>query len=324
MFALFPAFSSAASISLLSGKVIQTGSSITNPLGTTTQVTDGSLETGYTVQAGVSNSSIVDHLFYTFATDQVIDSFKLEIANYSDQNFYIAFLNSSNEVIYYAPNLSTLTSENGKYRLPTRLSGVKKVYLYNGHTSALTVLEWDLYRDEVPSAPFNLGAVAGNQTVSLSWDLVSDANTYTLKRSETVGGPYQVIADNLSSTTFTDASVTNGVTYYYVIVAKNNEGQSVDSNEVNATPQGNVNPEPTGRALLTIYISGGQIKEYDLSPAELSAFLNWYDAKDAGSGPAKYAFTKTWNKGPFKARSEYVIFDKILTFDIDEYESTNP
>ncbi|MFC4305817.1 hypothetical protein [Cohnella boryungensis] len=78
------------------------------------------------------------------------------------------------------------------------------------------------------------------------------------------------------------------------------------------------------RALLTIYISGGQIKEYDLSAAELNAFLSWYDAKDAGSGPAKYKFVKTWNKGPFKTRTEYVIFDKILTFDVDEYEVENP
>ncbi len=56
----------------------------------------------------------------------------------------------------------------------------------------------------------------------------------------------------------------------------------------------------------------------------MNSFHNWYDAKDAGSGPAKYAFKKTWNKGPFKTRTEYVIFDKILTFDVDEYEVTNP
>ncbi|MFD0671793.1 hypothetical protein [Cohnella sp. GCM10027633] len=76
----------------------------------------------------------------------------------------------------------------------------------------------------------------------------------------------------------------------------------------------------TGRVILTINISGGQVREYDLSTLELNAFLNWYDAKDAGTGPSKYAFTKTWNKGPFKSRTEYVIFDKILAFDVDEYE----
>ncbi len=49
-----------------------------------------------------------------------------------------------------------------------------------------------------------------------------------------------------------------------------------------------------------------------------------YDAKDARSGPAKNKFVKTWNKGPFKSRIEYVIFDKILTFDVDEYDVVTP
>ncbi|MEC0170826.1 galactose oxidase [Paenibacillus graminis] len=52
---------------------------------------------------------------------------------------------------------------------------------------------------------------------------------------------------------------------------------------------------------------------------EVNAFIDWYDQKDAGTGPAKYAFKKVWNKGPFSKRTEYVIFDKILTFNVDEY-----
>ncbi|WP_235847607.1 hypothetical protein [Paenibacillus tuaregi] len=73
------------------------------------------------------------------------------------------------------------------------------------------------------------------------------------------------------------------------------------------------------RALLTITMLNGMEKEYDLSAQEVSAFINWYDAKDAGNGPAKYVFNKTWNKGPFSKRTEYVIFDKILTFEVSEY-----
>jgi len=83
-------------------------------------------------------------------------------------------------------------------------------------------------------------------------------------------------------------------------------------------------PQPeqsaAGRAILIITMINGMDKEYDLSMTEVNAFISWYDAKDVGSGPAKYAFTKTWNKGPFKARTEYVIFDKILTFEVNEYD----
>lgn len=67
-------------------------------------------------------------------------------------------------------------------------------------------------------------------------------------------------------------------------------------------------------------MTNGLEKEYDLSIPEVNTFIDWYDAKDAGTGPVKYKFVKTWNKGPFKTRTEYVIFDKILTFNVDVYE----
>jgi len=320
--AIFPNFASANQVSLLSGKTIQVGSSHYNYLSTTTTVTDNNLATGISLAAAVDNSNIKDSMAYDFSSNQTIDSFKIIIDGYTNQSFMIFFWGTDNTNHLAAYNISTMTNNNGVYELPQRVTGVKKVSLWNTHTGTQTVLEWDVYRDAAPISPV-LSASAGDELVALNWNS-TDARSYTIKRSTTAGGPYDVIADNVTTTNYNDTNVTNGVTYYYVIFAKNNEGQSVDSNEANATPQGNVNPEPTGRALLTIYISGGQIKEYDLSAAELSAFLNWYDAKDAGSGPAKYAFTKTWNIGPFKTRTEYVIFDKILTFDVDEYEVENP
>lgn len=80
-------------------------------------------------------------------------------------------------------------------------------------------------------------------------------------------------------------------------------------------------PEPTGdRAILTITLITGIEKEFDLSKEEVNAFLTWYDAKDAGSGHTKFAIDKhSNNKGPFSKRTEYVIHDKILTFEVSEY-----
>ncbi|WP_019911913.1 Kelch repeat-containing protein [Paenibacillus sp. HW567] len=80
-------------------------------------------------------------------------------------------------------------------------------------------------------------------------------------------------------------------------------------------------PEPSGdRAILTITLTTGLEKEYDLSAEEIKAFLTWYDERDAGKGLAKYAIDKhSNNKGPFISRKEYIIFDKILTFSVDEY-----
>lgn len=127
-------------------------------------------------------------------------------------------------------------------------------------------------------------------------------------------------ATSLTDVTYTDANVTAGIKYYYVVTAVNAVGESIGSNEASATLLPVVVPD-TGRAILTIYLTNGAEKEYDLSMTEVNAFIDWYDQKDAGVGEAKYAFTKTWNQGPFTSRKDYVIFDKILTFSVDEYSA---
>lgn len=166
-----------------------------------------------------------------------------------------------------------------------------------------------------------LNATGETNRIILDWSEYPSASGYIIKRSVVPGGPYTTIETGVKGTTFVDNDVINGTHYYYVVTAVVNGWESSLSNEASAALQAGQGPDvPTGRVLLTIYISDGQIKEYDLSADELEAFLNWYDAKDAGSGPAKYAFTKTWNKGPFKTRIEYVIFDKILMFEVDEYD----
>jgi hypothetical protein len=179
--------------------------------------------------------------------------------------------------------------------------------------------------EEVPEAPTNLIAIPNNenQVIQLNWDSVTGATYYSVKRSTVEGGPYVNIASGLTDTAYDDADVTPGIIYYYVVTAINEGVGSVNSNEASAVLE-EIIVEEEGRAILEITMVNELVKEYDLSMIELNAFLDWYDNKDAGSGPAKYAFTKTWNKGPFKARIEYVIFDKILTFNVDEYDVVTP
>lgn len=84
-------------------------------------------------------------------------------------------------------------------------------------------------------------------------------------------------------------------------------------------------PEPqpvSNRAILSITMLTGLEKEYDLSMDEVNTFINWYDTKDAGSGPSKYAINKhDNNRGPFSKRTDYVIFNNILTFEVSEYST---
>jgi len=87
-----------------------------------------------------------------------------------------------------------------------------------------------------PSAPTGLAATAGDGQVSLTWNAANGASSYNVKRSTSSGGAYAAIG-SVASPGFTDASVTNGTTYYYVVSAVNAVGESANSAAVSATPQ---------------------------------------------------------------------------------------
>jgi hypothetical protein len=89
-----------------------------------------------------------------------------------------------------------------------------------------------------PSSP---SATAGNATVTLNWTASSTATAYNVKRATTSGGPYTQIGAP-TSTSYTDTSLTNGTTYYYVVSALNSAGASANSTQVSATPTAPVGP----------------------------------------------------------------------------------
>jgi fibronectin type 3 domain-containing protein len=97
----------------------------------------------------------------------------------------------------------------------------------------------------VPAPPTGLSATPGNTQVSLSWTASSGATSYNVKRSTTSGGPYTTVG-NPTGTTFTNTGLTNGTTYFYVVSAVNASGESGNSNQVSATPQGVAPAAPTG------------------------------------------------------------------------------
>ncbi|HEU5396219.1 MAG TPA: hypothetical protein VFV81_03565, partial [Verrucomicrobiae bacterium] len=98
----------------------------------------------------------------------------------------------------------------------------------------------------IPAAPTGLGATAGNNQVALSWTASTGASSYNVKRSIVSGGPYTTLT-NVTGTSFTDTTAVNGTTYYYVVSALNNSGESGDSTQAGATPSGPAAPAaPTG------------------------------------------------------------------------------
>ncbi len=92
-----------------------------------------------------------------------------------------------------------------------------------------------------PAAPAGVVATAGDAVVDLDWadNAESDLAGYNVLRSTTPGGGYvQVNGSLLAASLFSDSSVTNGTTYYYVIEAVDLVGNvSGSSAEVSATPE---------------------------------------------------------------------------------------
>jgi hypothetical protein len=82
-------------------------------------------------------------------------------------------------------------------------------------------------------------AAAVSHSVSLTWTASTSANIagYNVYRSTTSGGPYtQLNASLLTTTSYTDNSVTAGQTYYYVATSVDTSNdQSAYSNQAQTT-----------------------------------------------------------------------------------------
>ena len=91
-----------------------------------------------------------------------------------------------------------------------------------------------------PAAPSGLTALAGNGEAVLFWNGVAQAAAYNVERATVSGGPYAPVTNGITGASFTDTGLVNGLTYYYVVTATNQMGESPPSPEASATPHGAV------------------------------------------------------------------------------------
>ena len=213
----------------------------------------------------------------------------------------------------------------GKLSYPRNYPGASlvanSIYIYGGSNNLNTMLYNTIEQNSFPIDTATLTATPQDKQVQLEWTSVENAKSYNVYRSLTSGGPYTKVAESINLS-YVDNGLTNDTTYYYVVTAIDEFGnEGPYSNEASATPTAPTDPEPSGNcAILEITMVTGEIKEYDVTAAELQSFLTWYDGRSNGADKAYYMMPKKNNIKPFLSRKEYIAFDKISSFEVKEYK----
>ena len=165
-----------------------------------------------------------------------------------------------------------------EFTLPANLPAgtYSLVVVANGNSSAPVAFSY------APSAaPTGLTVTGGsNAQLGISWNAVSGATSYNLKRLTASGSAYYALAVNLTDTNYTDTGLTNGTTYFYVVSAVTSGGPSANSPQASGVPIG---PPPT---------PGG----VSATPGNTTVSLSWTPS----SGATSYAVKRsTTSGGPY-------------------------
>ena len=147
-----------------------------------------------------------------------------------------------------------------QYSADTYLKGcVDEFRIYADALSAAEVAA--LYAEQIPvipPPPTSLTAVAvSSSQIDLTWTPSAGAAGYNIKRSTVSGGPYTLIAANVTTPTFSDVGLSEATTYYYVVSAVNSAGESADSAQAEAATLDSAPAAPSG---LTAAVGNGFVR----------------------------------------------------------------
>lgn len=102
----------------------------------------------------------------------------------------------------------------------------------------------------LPQAPSGIRATAGDGRITLSWNNVPGATSYSIYWSNSPGVTKST-GTRISGivTPYIHSGLTNGIPYYYVITASNSQGESSESAMAVATPT-QTTPPPSSSAII--------------------------------------------------------------------------
>jgi hypothetical protein len=263
---------------------------------TTTLVTDGDSDTYFPLKGGWYLNIGASGRGYPLKAVRLKSSGSMNISYFSQTLLHSENNSGNGEIVEFYSNLDSVTG----------------IALMNLSKDTVNVHEFEFYY-AAPIEPTNLiGSLVG-ETVNLSWTAsINKGSVYNVYHNGV-----KINDKPISLTEYTIPNIKPGLNNTFYVTSLNPvDEESPHSNEVNIFVENPV----ADRALLTVHLAGGIEREYDLSLQEVNAFIDWYELKQAGSGKASYAINKhDNNKGPFKSRKDYILFDRILTFEVSEY-----
>ena len=181
------------------------------PTVTLTSPTDGSV---YTAPATVTLSGTAADSDGTIASVSIYDDSALVgRAAYASGSWTFSW-----PPLAKAYNLTAVAVDNG------------------GATATTAPIRITVNPEPIPAAPLNLAAAAGDARITLTWTASSGATSYTVKRAAVSSGPFALVASGVTTTNYINSGLVNETTYYYVVSAKGDSGESSDSFVVGATP----------------------------------------------------------------------------------------
>jgi hypothetical protein len=118
-----------------------------------------------------------------------------------------------------------------------------------------------------------LSAVAANAQVSLQWNSNANSTSFNVKRSTNSTGPFSTLTSIVGGTSYADAPVNNGTTYYYVVSGVNALGESSNSLPAHATP---ASPPIITAQPLSLTVNEGDDAQFSVSASSLvQVSYNW-------------------------------------------------
>ncbi len=138
----------------------------------------------------------------------------------------------------FADNSITASPANGTVLSVSAHDGNPVTLTCNGQEATTSNLAVSAATPSAPGAPTIQSAIAGDGYVNITWSGVAGSTGYKVYASTTpcnYSSPATTVAGAVFSCDVT--GLTNGTTYYFVVKASNDGGDSAYSNEISATPQ---------------------------------------------------------------------------------------